>query len=164
LGAIAISNSYGAGEYGSEASDELTYFNHPGIAVTASSGDNGFGVSFPAASRYVTAVGGTTLNQATNTGTRNGTETVWSGAGGGCSAVIVKPTWQTDTGCPRRAVADVSAVADPNTGVWVYDSMFLNSDPANVGAWAPRTFGSWPATFGSATLAGQRYSLYASGP
>ncbi|HEY8836951.1 MAG TPA: peptidase S8, partial [Dehalococcoidia bacterium] len=49
-------------------------------------------------------------------------ETVWSGAGSGCSAYITKPTWQADTGCSRRTVADVSAVADPNTGVAVYDS------------------------------------------
>jgi hypothetical protein len=47
---------------------------------------------------------------------------VWSGAGSGCSAYITKPTWQLDTGCARRTVADVSAIADPNTGVAVYDS------------------------------------------
>jgi subtilase family serine protease len=42
---------------------------------------------------------------------------VWSGAGSGCSTFIAKPLWQTDTGCHRRTIADVSAVADPNTGV-----------------------------------------------
>src|SRR5439155_5498583 len=73
----------------------------------------------PAASQYVTAVGGTSLNQATNAGTRSATETVWSGAGSGCSAYATKPSWQTDAGCSRRSVADVAAVADPNTGVWV---------------------------------------------
>ncbi|TMD38696.1 MAG: peptidase S8, partial [Chloroflexi bacterium] len=46
----------------------------------------------------------------------------WSGAGSGCSAYIAKPSWQTDSGCSRRTIADVSAVADPNTGVAVYDS------------------------------------------
>ena len=53
---------------------------------------------------------------------------MWSGAGSGCSAYEPKPSWQTDTGCARRTVADVSAVADPNTGVSVYDSncSFLN--------------------------------------
>jgi hypothetical protein len=44
------------------------------------------------------------------------------------------------------------------------NNMYLNSDPSNVGGWAARTFGSWPAAFGGSTLAGQRYSLYASGP
>src|SRR5437764_1241914 len=54
--------------------------------------------------------------------TRGWSETVWSGAGSGCSAYITKPSWQTDTRCSRRTVADVSADADPNTGVSVYDS------------------------------------------
>ena len=53
---------------------------------------------------------------------RGWTETAWSGSGSGCSAYEPKPAWQTDSGCARRTVADVSAVADPNTGVAVYDS------------------------------------------
>lgn len=44
------------------------------------------------------------------------------GTGSGCSAYDAKPTWQTDTGCAKRMIADVSAVADPATGVSVYDS------------------------------------------
>jgi subtilase family serine protease len=43
----------------------------------------------------------------------------WSGAGSGCSAFVPKPSWQADPGCGTRTVADVSAVADPGTGVWV---------------------------------------------
>jgi len=77
-------------------------------------------VEFPAASQYVTAVGGTSLTHASNT--RGWSEAAWSGAGSGCSRYITKPSWQHDTGCARRTVADVSAVADPNTGVAVYDS------------------------------------------
>jgi subtilase family serine protease len=117
MGATEISNSYGGSEASTETSDDV-HFNHPGIAITVSSGDAGYGVEYPAASRYVTAVGGTTL-------TRSGTgftESAWSGAGSGCSAYEAKPTWQHDSGCARRTVADVSAVADPNTGVAVYDS------------------------------------------
>jgi subtilase family serine protease len=120
LGANVISNSYGGGEFSSETSYETTYYHHPGIAVVASSGDSGFGVQFPAASRYVTAVGGTTLTRATNA--RGWTETAWSGAGSGCSAFEPKPAWQHDLGCARRTVADVSADADPRTGVSVYDT------------------------------------------
>jgi subtilase family serine protease len=116
LGAHVISNSYGGGESGT-ASVEASY-NHPGVAVTVSSGDAGFGVQFPASSPHVIAVGGTSLR--TSTSTRGWTETVWSGAGSGCSATFAKPTWQHDTGCARRTVADVSAVADPNTGVAVF--------------------------------------------
>ena len=118
-GVVAISNSYGEAESSAETGSDV-HFNHPGIAVTASSGDSGYGVSYPAASRYVTAVGGTSLNKASNS--RGWTETAWSGAGSGCSAYEAKPSWQHDAGCARRTVADTSAVADPNTGVAVYDT------------------------------------------
>jgi subtilase family serine protease len=121
LGANVVSNSYGGGEWSFESSMD-GYYNHAGIAITVSSGDGGYGTEYPAASPYVTAVGGTTLNQSTNTGTRNATETAWSGAGSGCSAYESKPSWQKDTGCGTRTVADVSAVADPGTGVWIYDT------------------------------------------
>lgn len=120
LGSAVVSNSYGGGESATEATTENAFYNHPGVAVTASSGDSGFGVEFPAASGDVTAVGGTSLVRSGNA--RGWSETAWSGAGSGCSAVIPKPSWQTDTGCSRRTVADVSADADPNTGVAVFDS------------------------------------------
>jgi subtilase family serine protease len=128
LGATEISNSYGGSEDASETS-ENSAFNHPGIAITASAGDGGYGVEFPAAVPSVTAVGGTSLNTASNS--RGWSETVWGdgalssvegGTGSGCSAYEPKPSWQTDSGCANRTVADVSAVADPNTGVAVYDS------------------------------------------
>ena len=119
LGANEISNSYGGSEYSTEVSDQ-SHYNHAGIAITVSSGDSGYGVQFPAASQYVTAVGGTSLTKASNT--RGWSETAWSGAGSGCSAYVSKPGWQTDTGCSQRTVADVSADADPNTGVSVYDT------------------------------------------
>jgi subtilase family serine protease len=119
MGAHAISNSYGGGEFSSETSSTYeSHYNHAG--VTVSSGDSGYGVEFPAASRYVTSVGGTHLVTAANA--RGWNETAWSGAGSGCSAYVPKPAWQTDSGCARRTVADVSAVADPYTGVAVYDS------------------------------------------
>jgi subtilase family serine protease len=119
LHANEISNSYGGSEYSNEVNDQ-SHYNHPGIAITVSSGDSGYGVQFPAASQYVTAVGGTSLAKASNT--RGWTETVWSGAGSGCSAYIAKQIWQTDSGCSNRTVADVAADADPNTGVSVYDT------------------------------------------
>ncbi len=123
LGASAISNSYGGGEYFGESLDESRYYNHPGINVTVSSGDNGYGVEFPAASQYVTAVGGTSLSK-TAGNTRGWSEAAWSGTGSGCSAYEPKPAWQsTPAGCSHRVVADVSADADPNTGVAVYDSL-----------------------------------------
>ncbi len=117
--ADVVSNSYGGAEFLGEAGYE-SYYNFPGKAITVSSGDSGYGAEFPAASQYVTAVGGTSLT--TSSIGRGWSETAWSGAGSGCSRYITKPTWQADTGCGRRTIADVSAVADPNTGVAVYDS------------------------------------------
>jgi N-acetylneuraminic acid mutarotase len=119
-GAKFVSNSYGLA---AEQVDESTldpYYNHPGVAMTVSSGDTGTGTSYPAASPYVTAVGGTSL--VPTTVGRGWTETAWAGGGSGCSLYEPKPSFQTDTGCPRRTEADVSAIADPNTGVAVYDS------------------------------------------
>jgi subtilase family serine protease len=119
LGASAISNSYG----GTDTSDASykSYYDHPGIAVTASTGDSGYGPQSPATFTGVVAVGGTSLNRASNT--RGFTEAAWSGAGSGCSAYNAKPTYQTTaTQCSKKADADVSAVADPSTGVAVYDS------------------------------------------
>ena len=116
MGAHVISNSYGGGEAGSKTYEP--YYNIAGVAITVSSGDSGYGVQFPASSPHVTAVGGTSLSHSGNS--RGWRETVWSGAGSGCSSVYTKPTWQTDPGCAKRTVADVSAIADPNTGVAVY--------------------------------------------
>ncbi|WP_245795634.1 putative Ig domain-containing protein [Actinacidiphila alni] len=125
-GAKYVSNSYGGSEDSSDTTADSQYFNHPGVAITVSSGDEGYGAEYPAASKYVTAVGGTALKRASGT-TRGWSETVWNtssteGTGSGCSAYDAKPTWQTDTGCSKRTIADVSAVADPATGLAVYDS------------------------------------------
>ena len=116
LGAHVISNSYGGGESGSQSYEAA--YNHAGVAVLASSGDSGYGVQFPAASPHVIAVGGTTLTQSATT--RGWTETAWADGGSGCSKLYAKPAWQTDPLCTMRMEADVSAVADPNTGVAVY--------------------------------------------
>lgn len=121
LGAAAVSNSYGAAEYSGSDKDAQAFYDHPGVAVVAATGDWGYGVYFPAAAPNVVAVGGTSLERSTSD-PRGWTETTWSGTGSGCSVVQPKPAWQTDTGCAGRTVSDVSAVADPKTGVAVYDS------------------------------------------
>ena len=118
LGANAISNSYYTPEYNGELDDEVHY-DHPGIAITASAGDTGYGTTFPASSRYVTAVGGTTLSRG---GLRGFNETVWPSTSSGCSAYIPKPSWQHDTGCAARTVADIAVVGDPQTGVAAYNT------------------------------------------
>jgi subtilase family serine protease len=121
LGPNVISNSWGAPEYPGEQADCSQYFDPSGIAVTASSGDSGFGAGFPALCASVTAVGGTTLTRDPGSG-RGWAEGAWQFAGSGCSAYIAKPAWQHDRLCGMRADADVSAVADPDTPVAVYDT------------------------------------------
>lgn len=121
LGAKFVSNSYGAPSSSNDATATADYYSHPGVVLTASSGDNGYGSQYPAASPAVVAVGGTSL--ARSGSARGWTESAWSGSGSGCApAQDVKPAWQHDSGCPTRAIADVAAVADPDTGVAVYDS------------------------------------------
>jgi hypothetical protein len=126
LGADFVSNSYGGSESSSDPAFDTEYYNHPGAAIVASAGDDGYGVSYPAASQYVTSAGGTSLTTAANA--RGWAESVWGsssggeGTGSGCSADDAKPTWQKDTGCTRRTDNDVAADADPNTGVAVYDT------------------------------------------
>ena len=115
----STSNSWGGSEDSTILSADA-HFNHPGLAITASSGDSGYGLSWPASSQYVTGVGGTSLTSASNA--RGWSESAWSGAGSGCSAFEPKPSWQHDSGCANRTVADVSADADPNTGLGVYDT------------------------------------------
>jgi subtilase family serine protease len=120
LKANIVSNSYGAFEDAQTVKSDAHYYKHPGIIMIASAGDNGYGVQLPAAFNNVIAVGGTSLSHASNT--RGWAETVWSGTGSGCSQYIGKPDWQKDKGCHKRSVTDISAVADPATGVAVYNT------------------------------------------
>jgi subtilase family serine protease len=118
LGAHVISNSYGGSEGGTQSAE--ANYDHSGIAITASTGDKAFaaGPQFPATSPHVIAVGGTHLVR--DSSDRGWTETAWIDAGSGCSTVYAKPKWQKDTGCSKRIEADVSADADPATGVAVF--------------------------------------------
>ena len=119
--ANVVSNSYGASEFSIETSYDK-YYTYSGVTYVASSGDNGYGVEYPAASPDVVGAGGTTLNYSTSTGW---SQTAWSGAGSGCSAYEANPGWQpyeSNVCNDMRQVADTSAVADPNTGVAMYDT------------------------------------------
>jgi hypothetical protein len=155
IGANEVSNSWG----GSEPGIDFPQFDHPGVVITASAGDDGYldwftgslseAAEYPASSPHVVAVGGTRLALNEQSGAREG-ETVWNdggesngeveplgAGGGGCSASFAAPAWQQNlpdwasVGCEgRRAVADVAADADPWTGVAVYDS---TEDEGNKG-------------------------------
>jgi subtilase family serine protease len=112
-GVVAISNSYGGKPRRNEA-----FYNHPGIAVTASTGDNGWQQygSYPATDTHVIAIGGTSVFK---DGSKRGYhETAWSGAGSGCSRPNRPPKYQTSvkTSCKTDATGDVSGPADPNNG------------------------------------------------
>jgi subtilase family serine protease len=120
----AISNSYGT--FGFDCS-AMTAYNHQKTAVTASAGDNGFGIACPANQNTVVSVGGTTLNLNGSGGYLS--ESVWNGTGSGCSTVTGGRSWQTSAtnwaaiGCGTgRGLTDVSADADPATGAAVYDT------------------------------------------
>jgi len=112
-----VSNSW-SGNEGSTSYD--SYYNVSGKVITAATGDSGYNstAQWPAILPSVVTVGGTSL-----TSISPRAESAWSGAGSGCSKVYAKPSWQNmNTGCSMRAQADISANADPNTGVAVYDT------------------------------------------
>ncbi len=131
-GATEISNSYGGPEGGWGS-----FYDHPGVVVTASTGDWGYdnwaetfwgeAANSPASLPTVVAVGGTSLAMS---GESWASETAWREGGSGCSEYEESaPPWQsavpnwTEVGCgSRRAAADVAADADPYTGMAIYDS------------------------------------------
>jgi hypothetical protein len=135
-----VSNSWGGTEASSDTSLDSEYFSHSGDVITASAGDSDYGVIYPATSPNVVAVGGTSLSTSSNS--RGWTESVWNtttgseGTGSGCSAYEPQPAWQTSldlSGCSKRIDNDVSADADPNTGVAVYDTSNDNGGWNEVG-------------------------------
>ncbi|HEY3774077.1 MAG TPA: hypothetical protein VGL69_13840 [Solirubrobacteraceae bacterium] len=114
---------------GSTAPEGEAFTGENVIASTGDSGYTGYDVAaWPAAMAGVTAAGGTTLTGSTTSATPRGyAETAWTlssgeGGGSGCARTESKPSWQTDTGCPGRSYADVSADANPSSGLYVYDS------------------------------------------
>jgi subtilase family serine protease len=127
-GVVAISNSWGEPSPGNDVSLDAQFFTHnQAVNTFVSSGDSGntgAAGDYPSTSLHVIAVGGTHLVK--STAARGWTETVWRGAGSSCSAVIAKPAFQSAAvpaaSCARRAASDVSAVADPNTGVAVFNA------------------------------------------
>jgi len=141
IGATEISNSY-AGVEEPDVTAANAAYDHPGVVITASSGDCGYrdeacagaaAANFPAGSPDVIAVGGTELSGSGETWT----STVWEDGGSDCATQFSAQLWQQDvanfseTGCgSARASADVAADADPWTGVEVYDSTLAgNGDP-----------------------------------
>jgi hypothetical protein len=127
-GVVAISNSWGEPSPGNEASLDAQFFTHTqNVNVFVSSGDGGSpggAGDYPSTSAHVIAVGGTTLTKSATT--RGWTEAVWSGSGSACSHVLAQPAFQQgvvpSSVCVKRATSDVSAFADTNTGVAVFNA------------------------------------------
>jgi subtilase family serine protease len=127
-GVVSISNSWGGPSDGRDVSLDSQFFTHTAAINTfiasGDSGNTGTTPDYPSTSAKVIGVGGTHLVK--STAARGWTETVWSGAGSSCSKLITKPAFQSTAvpaaACARRAAADVSAVADPNTGVAVFNA------------------------------------------
>jgi len=162
LPATEISNSWGGAECskgirGIECGEDSEAFNHHGVVITAAAGDDGYldwdaeegaekgFADYPASSPHVVAVGGTRLLPLGPGGTWRG-ETLWNGdgaGGSGCSISFAAPAWQSaesdwsSVGCGSgRAVADISADADPYTGVAIYDSTPESPESSEAG-WRP---------------------------
>ncbi|HET8558894.1 MAG TPA: S53 family peptidase [Marmoricola sp.] len=155
-GVVAVSNSYGGGDAADSSYGK--YYKHAGIAITASTGDNGYqGGSYPASSSYVVAVGGTSLYRSSGY-----PESAWSGAGSGCSTYnpVFSAQSGVNTGCGSyRAMADVSAAADPNNGgMAVY---FPTSKTKSTWAQVGGTSESSPIIASVYALAGTSYTGYA---
>jgi IPT/TIG domain len=170
-GATEISNSYAGPEEAGDAELAKSSYDHPGVVVTAASGDCGYLneacgwealANFPADSPDVVAVGGTKLSNS-KAGWKS---TVWKDGGSGCSTVFSAPLWQSAmadfaaTGCGvGRAVADVSAIGDPDTGVDVYDSTPEgNGDPTGWGVWGGTSVAS-PIIAAEFALAGGAHGV-----
>jgi subtilase family serine protease len=119
-GASIVSNSYGGSEFVGETTYDYVYSGSP-VPVLFASGDGGAPGIYPCASIYATCVGGTSLYVNPTTYVRT-SEVGWAGSGGGCSTQEPIPSWQATLGiCDTRAYPDVAAIADPDTGVMVYD-------------------------------------------
>ncbi|MBI3631829.1 MAG: S53 family peptidase [Candidatus Vogelbacteria bacterium] len=129
---VAVSMSWGGAEFSGEDKFDAHFISKFGATFFASSGDNGAGVSWPAVSSKVVAVGGTTLVLRPDGIVAK--ELAWSGSGGGVSAYITEPSYQKDYKIPRnksmRGIPDVSYNADPGSGFSVY-----LSNTTGRGAW-----------------------------
>lgn len=120
MGPGVVSMSFGAVE-GSWVSSLDSTFTGSKMLYLAATGDYGTQVNWPSVSPNVIAVGGTSLSYS---GTGSRTENGWSNTGGGTSAYVATPSYQTSAvpgmgNRGRRAVADVGFNADPNTGQYV---------------------------------------------
>ncbi|MBI3384982.1 S53 family peptidase [Candidatus Gottesmanbacteria bacterium] len=119
---VAVSMSWGGAEFPEEKSLDKHFVSKSGAVFFVSSGDNGWGPSWPASSINVVSVGGTTL--LLNNDNSLSREEAWRGSGGGVSAYETQPVFQSSYSISKahgmRAIPDVSYNADPRSGFSVY--------------------------------------------
>jgi hypothetical protein len=140
-GVSVVSMSWGGGEFSGESSDD-TYFStltgHTGVSFFAAAGDSGAGAEWPASSSHVVGVGGTALTLNSSGG--YGSETTWSGSGGGISRYVSKPSYQSgeSLSSTKRTVPDVAYDASTSSAVYVYDRGWYAVGGTSAGApqWA----------------------------
>jgi subtilase family serine protease len=123
-GATVVSMSFGGAEFLTETNNDF-HFTTAKVTFVAAAGDSGYGVEYPAASSYVLAVGGTTATLGTSN--TYGSETAWSGSGGGRSTYELMASYQSGLPVPNangyRAIPDVAYDANPSSGFAMYDSV-----------------------------------------
>jgi subtilase family serine protease len=177
-GVVAVSLSYGLSESSIGNKTTITGLNSTylatapvtNVAVTVSTGD-GSSPLFPATTPDVVAVGGTSLYLYSAQG-QYFYETAWGGlagagsGGGGPSTDFGAPAFQSANGVTlssQRTIPDISMVADPVTGVSVYDSFDTTTKAPDPWMIIGGTSAAAPLTAGVIGLA-QQERLLASEP
>ncbi len=131
-----VSNSWGSGEFSTEVNEDKYFYRYywQGTVYFASAGDSGWGATYPSSSPWIVSAGGTTVNRDPNGNFLS--ESCWSGSGGGVSDYEL---WQNPPSISNgmgpwsdfqyelfgegpRTTPDIAFDADPNSGVYVYDS------------------------------------------
>ena len=117
-----VSMSWGGGEFASETLYDA-FFSTPKVVYFASAGDSP-GTLYPSVSPNVVSAGGTSISRDSASG-KFLMESSWQDAGGGPSLVEPRPSFQNGVKSvvgATRGTPDLSFDANPNTGVWVYDT------------------------------------------
>ncbi|HUA16090.1 MAG TPA: hypothetical protein VMG31_12400 [Verrucomicrobiae bacterium] len=124
-----VSMSWGGDEFVGEngatscATLDDSCFTAANVVYFASSGDSP-GVIWPGTSKNVVSAGGLTTRRNPTSFNLLGT-TGWTEAGGGQSAIEARPSYQSSISSivgSFRGTPDLSFDANPDTGVWVYDT------------------------------------------
>ena len=149
-----VSMSWGRTEFSTETSLD-SYFQKSGVTYISSSGDAP-GVSYPNSSGYVISAGGTTISRNLATGNFI-SEGTWQQTGGGSSTYESRPSYQNSISSligSKRGVPDIAAVADPQTGVWVYSA---SGTSAGWGVWGGTSVAA-PVLAGIISHRGTKYT------